>query len=202
MNRRNAHSHFIIVLAAGISSRMAGENKLNLPWQGSTVLGHTLSTYIECNLRVILVCRQGQNLQPIIPGDLSRGIDIAYTSSGPDDMLGSVQEGLRLLPPDSTGTFLALGDMPRITSATITILKDAVDQNPSRVIIPSFEGRGGHPMWIGHDYVQPILNMAPPKTMRDFKQQFLDQIAYVSVESDGILRDIDTPEDYQREVSG
>jgi len=180
---------------------MAGENKLNLPWQGSTVLGHTLSTYIECNLRVILVCRQGQNLQPIITGVLSRGINIAYTTSEPDDMLGSVHEGLRRLPHNSNGTFLALGDMPRITSTTITFLKDAVDQNPLRIIIPSFKGRGGHPMWIGHDYVQPILHMAPPQTMRDFKQQFLDQIAYVSVESDGILRDIDTPEDYQREVS-
>jgi len=56
-------------------------------------------------------------------------------------------------------------------------------------------------MWIGHDYIQPILHMVPPQTMRDFKQQFFDQIAYVNVESDGILRDIDTPEDYQREVS-
>lgn len=180
---------------------MAGENKLNLPWQGSTVLGHTLSTYNECNLRVILVCRQGQNLQPLITGDLSRGINIAYTTSEPDDMLGSVQEGLRHLPPESTGTFLALGDMPRITRTIITVLKDVVDKNPSRIIIPSYEGRGGHPMWIGHDYVQPILHMAPPQTMRDFKQQFFDQIAYVNVESDGILRDIDTPEDYKREVS-
>jgi molybdenum cofactor cytidylyltransferase len=201
MNKKDAHSHYIIILAAGISSRMGGENKLNFPWQGSTILGHTLSTFVECNLRVILVSRQGQNLQPIIPGYLSRGIDIVYTTSEPDDMLGSAQEGLRLLPPDSPGTFLALGDMPHISTTIITILNVAVDQNPSRIIIPSFGGKGGHPMWIGHDYIKPILNMAPPQTMRDFKQQYLDHIAYVNVESDGILRDIDTPEDYQREVS-
>jgi len=111
------------------------------------------------------------------------------------------QEGGGVIPPESTGTFLALGDMPRITRTIITVLKDVVDKNPSRIIIPSYEGRGGHPMWIGYDYVQPILHMAPPQTLRDLKQQFLDQIAYVNVESDGILRDIDTPEDYKREVS-
>ena len=65
-----------VIVAAGSSRRMGGENKLLLPLAGAPVLAHTLSAFEKCAAiwDIVLVCRE----QDILPyTELARSFDIA-----------------------------------------------------------------------------------------------------------------------------
>jgi molybdenum cofactor cytidylyltransferase len=59
--------------------------------------------------------------------------------------------------------------------------------------------RRGHPWLIRRTLWDELIKSEPPQTMRKFLATHEDRIVYVLVESDSILRDIDTPLDYAKE---
>ena len=65
-----------VIVAAGSSRRMGGENKLLLPLDDAPVLAHTLSAFEKCAAirDIVLVCRE----QDILPySDLARAFGIS-----------------------------------------------------------------------------------------------------------------------------
>jgi CTP:molybdopterin cytidylyltransferase MocA len=59
--------------------------------------------------------------------------------------------------------------------------------------------RRGHPWLVDRSLWRVLLAIEAPQTMRDFLDLYTQQIEYTLVDSDTILRDIDTPADYDRE---
>jgi molybdenum cofactor cytidylyltransferase len=64
------------------------------------------------------------------------------------------------------------------------------------IIIPSYQMRRGHPMLIDRRYFTEILALGEGGTLRDVINAHADRIAYIPVEDDSILRDLDTPQEY------
>jgi len=56
--------------------------------------------------------------------------------------------------------------------------------------------RRGHPWLVARPLWGEILEMRSPASLRDFLNGHEAEIRYVEVESDRILQDMDTPEDY------
>jgi len=67
------------------------------------------------------------------------------------------------------------------------------------LVIPSFQMRRGHPWLIARQLWQEVLEIKPPRTLRDFLQANQEKITYVVVDTPTIFWDIDTPEDYERQ---
>jgi molybdenum cofactor cytidylyltransferase len=67
------------------------------------------------------------------------------------------------------------------------------------IIAPSYQMRRGHPILIDRRYWPEILNLPADGAPRDVIDQHKDRTAYVKVDTDSVLRDIDTPEDYREE---
>jgi molybdenum cofactor cytidylyltransferase len=66
------------------------------------------------------------------------------------------------------------------------------------IVLPVYRGQRGHPVLIGQRFWPELLALqrgAP----RDVIRRYPDQVAEVCVNTDSILRDIDTPEQYRRE---
>jgi molybdenum cofactor cytidylyltransferase len=63
--------------------------------------------------------------------------------------------------------------------------------------MPSYQMRRGHPWVLPRRFWSDVRLMKPPQTMRDFHNSHARDIEYVVVETDSILQDLDTPEQYQ-----
>jgi molybdenum cofactor cytidylyltransferase len=120
------------------------------------------------------------------------------------EMLSSFQAGVRHLLSSEMGqrraylgSLLALGDQPHVPVAIIAKVIHQARQTPERIIIPSYEMRRGHPFYLPAHLWLELLNLHDDETLRTLLQRHQVAITYVNVTTDAILRDIDTPADYE-----
>ena len=190
-----------VVLAAGLSSRM-GQHKVLLPWtDGKTILEHILEQLILARVEHIVVVT-GRDAGRV------RAIAEAYdvqTAFNPDyatgEMLSSLQVGLRALPDRVAAALAVLGDQPTIQPRVVQQVLMAYAEGKGDIVAPSYQMRRGHPILIDRRYWREIFDLPPGGAPRDVINAHADRIAYVNVNTDSVLRDVDTPQDYEAERS-
>jgi molybdenum cofactor cytidylyltransferase len=111
-------------------------------------------------------------------------------------MLSSIQLGLEAQSNQVQATLIGLGDQPQVRVRTVRLICERFLERKSRLIVPSFEKRRGHPWLIERSLWQPLLELKFPRSPRDFLNEHATEIDYVEVDTATILADIDTPEDY------
>ena len=189
-----------IILGAGLSTRM-GQNKLLLPWKNTTILGKTISTLAATGIQdIVVVIQPSQNRLVTHIQQLSSvyPVRMAHNNSfKPEDMVTSIQYGLKAIQPSSKASLIVLGDQPHIQEDIVRQIILVYIKTKTPIVIPSFSMRRGHPWLISHTLWPKFNKLKHPLTPRDFLDQHNDEITYVIVDNNSILQDIDTPEDYQ-----
>ena len=111
-----------VIVAAGSSRRMGGENKLLLKLTGAPVLAHTLHAFEKCAAvrDIVLVCRE-QDIMPYT--DLARAFGISKlrtVTRGGDSRTASVLAGITAAPEDTVLVAVHDGARPLVSEAVIT----------------------------------------------------------------------------------
>lgn len=191
-----------IVLAAGLSSRM-GEPKVLLPWGSSTILGHIVQTMSEAGIEeMVIVTGAAREQVENEVGQLAQRwpVRAAYNRDyAIGEMLSSILRGLEEASPKATAGLIVLGDQPQVQAGTVRAILTTFAITLEPLIVPSFEGRRGHPWLIGRTLWDELSRLRAPASPRDFLEQHSDLINYVEVTTPSILKDLDTPADYTRE---
>jgi CTP:molybdopterin cytidylyltransferase MocA len=89
--------------------------------------------------------------------------------------------------------------------AAQTQASEAKDQLSGRspddyVYIPSYRMRAGHPVLVPRSYWPAILALPRGASLRSVWQAEGSRIHWVTVDTPSVLRDMDTPADYDREL--
>lgn len=186
-----------IVLAAGQSKRM-GTPKLVLPWGNSTVIRHVIHVLIEAALDEILVVTGGacHEVEMALEGMAVRFVYNPEYMTG--EMLSSLRMGLQSLGSEITAALVVLGDQPQIHSSIVQKILSTYLLHQSRLVVPSYSQRRGHPWLVERSLWQVIFALQQGQTLRDFLNAYEEEIEYVLVDSEAILYDLDTPQDYSR----
>jgi len=188
-----------VILAAGQSRRM-GRNKMLLPFAASTVLETIVTEIAACAQiadRVVVTGHQTDEIAALLGAYPVRcAFNPAYAQA---DMLVSIQVGLRALSEDVSAALIVLGDQPRIQRTIIQQIIAA--QQAEAIIIPSYQMKRGHPILIDRALWPAVLALPETASLRDFIRAHEDQICYVVVETDSVLKDLDTPEEYVEMIS-
>ena len=69
---------------------------------------------------------------------------------------------------------------------------------PNRIVLPTFEGRRGHPVLFSSEVLEEILALAPSEGADIVVRKNPARIVEVPVNSPGILVDIDTPAQFEK----
>lgn len=188
-----------VVAAAGRSTRM-GEPKQLLPWGERTVLGTVAHNLAEAGASPVL-CVVGHRADEMAA---ALGDAPAHLLRNPNyllgEMLSSYQVGVQHLSSVAIpllGTLLALGDQPHVPIEVIRQVIKAAHASPDQIVIPSYEMRRGHPFYLPARLWPELLALTQEETLRTLLQRHQSAITYVNVTTDAVLRDIDTPADYQ-----
>ena len=115
-------------------------------------------------------------------------------------MFTSMQAGLRELPRKTRIVMIAVCDQPRLKRETVETLIEKFEKERHKILIPSYNGRQGHPPLLRAEYVKDILAMGRSMTLKHFYGEHADDIARLVVEDEGVLIDIDDRETYEREL--
>lgn len=185
-----------IILAAGQSRRM-GQPKMLLPWGNLTIVEHVVRIFLDAGLRDVLVVTGGarEQVEDILASYPVRQVPNPDYASG--EMLSSLQCGLSAMRKDAQATLIGLGDQPQVQESTVRLICEAYRESPSRLVVPSFRMRRGHPWLVARPLWEEILALRSPESPRDFLNEHAPEILYVNLDTPTILADLDTPEDYQ-----
>ncbi|MCK9414209.1 MAG: NTP transferase domain-containing protein [Prolixibacteraceae bacterium] len=187
-----------IVLAAGKSTRM-GQQKLLMPFEGksmiATVAGKIAGTGSS---RTIVVTGSDRNkIEKELEAFPVLFVDNERYEEG---MLTSVQAGVAAAGTETDGYLILLGDQPMVSKAVINRLIIVFQKGGKGLLIPVFKGKRGHPVLIGSKYTDEIKTLNPEIGLRELFLNHPDDILEIEVESEDVLKDIDTPDDYELET--
>jgi CTP:molybdopterin cytidylyltransferase MocA len=185
-----------LILAAGKSERM-GVSKLFLKHRnGITFIEHLVNEYqnFGCNQIVVVV---NSNNEEEIRRNYSQLLNHVEIAINPNPELGrfrSVKIGLNALKK-SSNVFIHNIDNPYCEALIINVLQDNIIGFD--YVVPTFKGKGGHPILIAEEIVSGI----PSEVENDcILNVFLSRFKgkRVEVNSENILININTPEEYNR----
>lgn len=184
-----------IVLAAGASRRM-GRPKQLLAFGQGTMLGGVIESLLLSRVQEVVVVL-GHRAEEVRSSIVSSPVRVVINPEPDRGMFSSVQCGLGAASSDADALLIALGDQPFLRPELIDALIQAFRGHSLRIVAPTWRGRRGHPILLGAVYAPEIMGMGAGSTLRDLVRRHAEDILEVSVRTDDVLRDIDTPEEYE-----
>ena len=181
-----------VILAAGRSTRM-GQPKALLPINGHTFLENILGAIAKTSIEDVFVV-VGHHRKEI--EERVKMPSVVFNKDYEQGMITSFQAGIRALSWDVSAAFLFLVDHPLVDPKTLEAMIEQLA--PNRIILPTFEGRRGHPVLFSSEVLEEILVLPPSEGANIVVRKDPARIVEVPVNTPGILVDIDTPEDLEK----
>ncbi len=188
-----------IVLAAGASTRM-GQQKLLLPFAGTTVIAHIVRELHAAQVAAVhvVVGYEPDRIRAALSGTR---VNIVENPDYTRGMLSSVRTGLASAAASWTAALIALGDQPLIRAPHVAALLAAHAANPERILVPGHEGRRGHPLLLPQRYWAEAAVQHSDTGLRGLLHAHAEDLQVVELGTDEVLSDMDTPEDYTRALA-
>ena len=179
-----------------------GAPKQLLPWGERTVIASVVEALSLAGAAPVL-CITGHRQSEVEAALAGSGAQAVFNPDyAQGEMLSSYQVGIRALRDTTcSGVLIALGDQPHISVAIIRQIIEQAQQRADHIVIPSYAMRRGHPFYIPRRLWPELLTLSGDETLRTLVHRHTDEITYVDVASDAILRDMDTPAAFQ-ELAG
>lgn len=185
-----------IVLAAGLSTRM-GEPKQLLRFGNSTVIETVIDNMLESKLSEVIVVL-GHEVDKVRERIRHKPVKIVFNVDYQDGMLTSAQCGARALSGSPAAFALMLVDQPLITPDLINLVVEAYKEVDKGIVLPSYNYRRGHPAIFARRYITDILALdVDDGGIRSLFKTYPDDIHYVSINTNRVLKDIDYRRDYE-----
>lgn len=180
----------ILVLAAGRATRFGADKRLAKLPGGRRVIDTLLDNLRATGLE-FTVCL-GVNDNHIADPLQKENVDCIQCSRADEGMGGTLAEASGFIP-GWDGVIVALADMPWI--APDTYLQVAARLSEKRICVPVREGRRGHPVGFGSDFLVELQSLGGDTGARHLLKRYAKQVVELPVNDVAIHRDIDRPSD-------
>lgn len=185
-----------IILSAGYSSRM-GEFKPLLPLGDTTVIERAVDLFRGAGISDIHVV-VGHRAEDLLPMLTRMQVRPVVNDRYRDGMFSSIVTGVASLNDDVEAFFLLPVDIPLVRVETVSTLVRAYRNGTSGIVYPVCNGKRGHPPLIAYRYRDEILEWKGEGGLKPVLARNSDDSLDVETGDEGILNDMDTPEDYDR----
>ncbi|MBN98738.1 MAG: molybdenum cofactor cytidylyltransferase [Gemmatimonadetes bacterium] len=186
-----------IVLAAGMSTRMGALKQL-LPLAGKTTI-EVVVERIRSRLEkvYVVVGYRADEVSAVLESD---PVECIVNSNFAQGMTSSVKCGIRAAA-GASAFLICLGDQPGVGCEAIDAVLEGAKRGRKGIVLPTFQGRRGHPLFIDSSYADEILALPPDKGLNQVTRAHGDDTLEVPIGQPEVLEDMDTPADYQRELA-
>jgi molybdenum cofactor cytidylyltransferase len=193
-----------IILAAGSSQRM-GTPKALLKIGKQTFLQYIVEKLRSARIidLVIVLGAHAEEIQPTLSWFKEK---IVVNDNWQQGQLTSIITGLdalNLVDPESEeihGAIICPVDHPLLTQSTLVDLLQGFWKSKKKIILPTYNGKRGHPVIFHRDYFNDLRNAPPDLGARAVVRNHPDDVCEVTVQDHGVVTNIDTPDDYQKYI--
>jgi molybdenum cofactor cytidylyltransferase len=188
-----------IILAAGESRRM-GYPKALLRYRGATFLESILDASAAAGLDplVVVLGPDGSKVLEVVGLHGATAVSNLRPETG---QLGSTKHGIQAVinhPVDAAVIWAV--DQPHVSVRTVEQLVEEFRTSGAPIVIPTYEGRRGHPVLFGRVTFQELLAAPLEVGARAVVRAERERVRELPVSDEAVLEDIDTPQAYEELV--
>jgi molybdenum cofactor cytidylyltransferase len=187
-----------LVLAAGESQRLAGQNKLLLPFGEKTIIECTVDAILQAAVDEVIVVL-GHAAEAVREVLRDRPLRFVYNPNYQNGMASSIQVGLAALSSNAEAVMISLADLPFIQPAELNLLISAFSQRKDKTIaVPTYAGQRGNPVIFDFCHRADLHALRGDVGGKSILAHHPDAVLEVEMPTTSILDDIDTWEAYTR----
>ncbi|HKV90103.1 MAG TPA: nucleotidyltransferase family protein [Thermoplasmata archaeon] len=189
-----------IVLAAGASRRFRTGVKATALVEGEPAVRRVVRLALEGGFRPVVVVLGAHG--PVVARAVAdQPVRLVEHDGWEQGRSGSVQAGLSAVG-DPPAVLLWPIDHPFAGALSLQALRRAMERDELGAwFVPTFEGRGGHPVLLRAATFGPIRSLGADVPLRSLLPRFGPQVVRVSVPDPGVVANVDTAEEFDRALA-
>lgn len=192
------------MIAAGLSSRMNGPNKLLADLGGEKLIERTYSSLSHSSFDeiVIVTGRDDAMVKETIKPDLKNHTSFIHNSKFEQGMTTSIQAGLKKVN-DADVVAICLSDMPELSSLSYNDLIEFFRNHggSNKILAPFRQGLKGNPVFFGSDYFPQMAEHKEPNGCSAIVKANKENLLKFDTTDEAYFFDIDTPETLRAYIS-
>ena len=193
-----------ILLAAGLSSRMNGENKLIKEINGKPLILHAIKNLLGSTVNEIVVVLgfEKEIVENII--EKNKKIKFVFNKDYKKGVSSSIKIGLSNISSKCESFFICLGDMPNVNQNIYNkMIKTKFNYNKKlkpnfrkEILIPTFEGINGNPILFSK-YMKPkLMGIKGDEGAKELIKSYKNKSINIPIKNSGITLDFDNNDDF------
>ena len=188
----------VLILAAGQSSRMKGIKQL-LPWNGTTLLQHTLNTILDIKKnKVFMVLGANSDLIEAELKLVKQPVALIKNEKWQKGLGSSIACGIDfILKQEHTidGILICLADQPLLTDVYYKKLLQIFRTNDVAIVATKYPNKSGVPAVFSTKIAQELIHLNEDYGARRIMSKYKDNM--IVLDAGEQIMDIDTPETYE-----
>ena len=183
-----------ILLAAGQSKRMDGENKLIKEIQGSPLLKHSVKNILASSIDELIVVLgyQKEVIEKII--DKNEKVKFVFNKNFESGMASSIKTGLNHLSEKTDAFFICLGDMPMVNKSIYNLLIKS--KNNKKIIVPAYKSEQGNPVLFSKSMKKEVMTIEGDVGAKKILELNKDKILNIETNDQNVTRDFNTRDNF------
>jgi len=183
-----------ILLAAGQSKRMLGENKLIKKINGIPLINQTIKNILESSIDELIVVTGYQN--KIVENTIKKNnkIKFVFNKDFESGIASSIKKGLINLNKKTEFFFICLGDMPLVNRSDYNKLIEL--KNKKEIIVPNYKGKQGNPILFSMSMKEEIMVIKGDIGAKQILEFNKEKIFYMSTNNSGVVSNFNTKENF------
>ena len=184
-----------ILLAAGQSKRMGGDNKLIKKYNKKYLINYIVGTLIKSKVDKIIIVLGFQSPKVRKITAKNEKINFIYNKNYKSGISSSIKVGLKRVSKKNIGFLIVQADMPLISKNIINSICYVVKKNRKEIIAPTYKGKMGNPIGFKYSMVK-ILNKVKKDTgAKKIILRNKKRLGFIKVNSKSIFKDFNTKRD-------
>lgn len=184
-----------VLLAAGPGERFEGPFKLLQPVEGEPMVRKAASALVESSLSAVVTV-VGHEADAVREALSDLNVETVENTNYRDGQSTSVHMGVEMARErDWDAAVFGLGDMPFVTPETVDLVAQTYREGHGSIVAAGFDGKRGNPTLFDAEYYPDLMAVTGDTGGRPVLMSSPD-VALVETGDPGVLRDIDTREDY------
>jgi molybdenum cofactor cytidylyltransferase len=190
------HRHVAaLILAAGLSRRMAPANKiLTTDARGKSMIQRVVAEAraSQAEWVHVVIGHQAAMVQAALAGC---DVTFVHADAYAHGLAASLSAGIGSLPAEADAVIVCLGDMPLVTATMIDRVIGSYDPEHGRlIVVPAYRGQRGNPVLWDRRYFPDMHALQGDIGARTLLPRYEDAVVEIGFTCDAVLTDFDTPE--------
>ena len=183
-----------ILLAAGQSKRMDGENKLTKEIKGNPLIKLSVKNILTSSVDelIIVLGYQKEIIEKFI--DKREKIKFFFNKDFESGMASSIKAGLNHLSKNAEAFFICLGDMPMVSPDIYNQLIKSKDKKG--IIVPTYKGQQGNPVLFDKSMKETVMNITGDVGAKKILELNKDKILNLEINDQNISKGFNTQGDF------